>query len=78
MYIGQLWLCSMFVTSKIFTSKSFHLNFYCYIILSLTIVSPYIHRTGEKLTDEEVDTLLTGIEDSQGQVNYEGIPQIQL
>ncbi|WP_411023729.1 EF-hand domain-containing protein, partial [Salmonella sp. s51228] len=26
---------------------------------------------GEKLTDEEVDALLTGIEDSQGQVNYE-------
>ena len=26
---------------------------------------------GEKLTDDEVDALLTGIEDSQGQVNYE-------
>ncbi|XP_003390482.1 PREDICTED: myosin-2 essential light chain-like isoform X1 [Amphimedon queenslandica] len=26
---------------------------------------------GEKLTDEEVDTLLQGIEDGQGQVNYE-------
>ena len=29
---------------------------------------------GEKLTDDEVDALLTGIEDSQGQVNYEGAP----
>ena len=28
--------------------------------------------SGEKLTDEEVDALLSGIEDSQGQVNYEG------
>ena len=28
--------------------------------------------SGEKLTDEEVDGLLSGIEDSQGQVNYEG------
>ena len=28
--------------------------------------------TGEKLTDDEVDTLLSGVEDSQGQVNYEG------
>ena len=28
---------------------------------------------GEKLTDEDVDILLQGIEDSQGQVNYEGI-----
>jgi myosin light chain 6 len=26
---------------------------------------------GEKLTDDEVDALLTGLEDSQGQVNYE-------
>ena len=29
---------------------------------------------GEKLTDDEVDTLLSGVEDSQGQVNYEGTP----
>ena len=28
--------------------------------------------SGEKLTDDEVDSLLQGIEDSQGQVNYEG------
>lgn len=27
---------------------------------------------GEKMTDEEVDTLLSGVEDNQGQVNYEG------
>ena len=26
---------------------------------------------GERLTDEEVDTLLSGLEDGQGQVNYE-------
>ena len=26
---------------------------------------------GEKLTDDEVDLLLQGIEDGQGQVNYE-------
>ncbi len=28
--------------------------------------------TGEKLTDDEVDVLLSGVEDSQGQVLYEG------
>lgn len=28
---------------------------------------------GEKMTDEEVDQLLVGMEDSQGQVNYEGM-----
>lgn len=32
----------------------------------------YKSLTGEKLTDEEVDTLLQGVEDNQGQVNYEG------
>lgn len=30
---------------------------------------------GEKLTDDEVDALLQGVEDSQGQVNYEGLVQ---
>ena len=30
-------------------------------------------RSGEKLTDDEVDALLTGVEDGQGQVNYEGL-----
>lgn len=28
--------------------------------------------SGEKLTDDEVDSLLQGVEDNQGQVNYEG------
>jgi len=32
----------------------------------------FYNFTGEKLTDDEVDSLLQGIEDSQGQVNYEG------
>ncbi len=29
--------------------------------------------SGEKMTDEEVDALLSGVEDNQGQVNYEGL-----
>lgn len=32
----------------------------------------FCHVLGEKLTDDEVDGLLQGVEDSQGQVNYEG------
>lgn len=28
--------------------------------------------SGEKLSDEEVEMLTTGMEDSQGNVNYEG------
>ena len=35
-------------------------------------VSMGVWCAGEKLTDEEVDQLLQGAEDSQGQVNYEG------
>ena len=47
--------------------------------LSLPPYSPHPHphphpySPGEKLTDEEVDALLSGVEDSQGQVNYEGM-----
>ena len=32
----------------------------------------YFLISGEKLMDDEVDQLLVGMEDSQGQVNYEG------
>ena len=28
--------------------------------------------TGEKLSDDEVDQLIQGVEDSQGNINYEG------
>jgi len=37
----------------------------CAKFLSLRIVA------GEKLSDEEVETLLAGHEDSQGNINYE-------
>lgn len=36
------------------------------------VVCFFFNISGEKLTDEEVDSLLQGIEDGQGQVNYEG------
>lgn len=42
------------------------------LILQCATVSRLMPLLGEKLTDEEVDMLLQGIEDSQGQVNYEG------
>ena len=32
----------------------------------------YVAFAGEKMTDDEVDALLSGMEDSQGQINYEG------
>ena len=43
------------------------------ISLQLTqLAYSHVSRAGEKMTDDEVDALLSGIEDSQGQVNYEG------
>lgn len=38
----------------------------------MDVVFFYRVSIGEKLTDDEVDGLLQGVEDSQGQVNYEG------
>ena len=40
-------------------------------VTTYTFLCSAIH-VGEKLTDDEVDTLLTGVEDGQGQVSYEG------
>ena len=34
-----------------------------------------ILHAGEKLTEEEVDQLLNGVVDQQGEVNYEGRPK---
>ena len=31
-----------------------------------------IYISGDKLTDEEVDMLIQGLEDAQGNINYEG------
>ena len=56
-------LLSLDTSSQVWVSS--YLNNYNYIYVIL------IHE-GEKLTDEEVDTLLQGVEDNQGQVNYEG------
>ena len=42
-------------------------------MLTLQLLLLYVLFVGEKLTDEEVDMLLQGVEDSQGQVNYEGM-----
>ena len=33
----------------------------------------YVIFLGEKMTEEEVNLLVSGIEDQQGQINYEGI-----
>lgn len=32
-----------------------------------------LYFLGEKMTEEEVNLLVSGIEDQQGQINYEGI-----
>ena len=45
-------------------------SYYTVCVQVIEIFSPFL--SGEKLTDDEVDALLSGIEDAQGQVNYEG------
>lgn len=35
------------------------------------IINKYLYYKGEKLTDEEVEQLLAGQEDSLGNINYE-------
>lgn len=42
------------------------------VVLQLT-VQILVIIVGEKLTDDEVDALLAGLDDGQGQINYEGI-----
>lgn len=44
---------------------------FCISSYSHFIVADCSHNSGEKLTDEEVEQLLAGQEDSQGNVNYE-------
>ena len=38
----------------------------------LTLNSPNLVVEGEKLTDEDVDSLFANIEDTSGHINYEG------
>lgn len=39
----------------------------------LGLLSFMLYFLGEKMTEEEVNLLVSGIEDQQGQINYEGI-----
>lgn len=39
----------------------------------LGLLSLMLYFLGEKMTEEEVNLLVSGIEDQQGQINYEGI-----
>ena len=41
------------------------------MVWSFTCIKEHLFL-GEKLTEDEVDVLLSGVEDGQGQVNYEG------
>ena len=39
----------------------------------LGLLSFMLYFLGEKMTEEEVNLLVSGIEDQQGQINYEGL-----
>lgn len=51
-------------SAHLFVPRSSHLETYVWEI-SMGIIA------GEKLSDEEVETLLAGHEDTQGNINYE-------
>ena len=61
-------------TSFIAVSLPISIFVYWQLLMGLinSVLKSHTLSSGEKLTDDEVDGLLSGIEDSQGQVNYEG------
>lgn len=63
--------CNIYYNHVVISNSIYSVQLYMYIPLEIqeTLLCT---TTGEKLTDDEVDTLLSGLEDGQGQVAYEG------
>lgn len=49
-------------------------NYLGFILILSLIIQTFVY-IGDRLSDEDVDQLFQGVEDSQGNINYEGMIQ---
>lgn len=64
----------MHIEAKIELIASVNNNFLGFIMILSFIIQTFVY-TGDRLSDEDVDQLFQGMEDSQGNINYEGMLQ---
>lgn len=64
----------MHIEAKIELIASVNSNSLGFILILSFIIQTFVY-TGDRLSDEDVDQLFQGMEDSQGNINYEGMLQ---
>lgn len=64
----------MHIEAKIELIASVNSNYFGFILILSFIIQTFVY-TGDRLSDEDVDQLFQGMEDSQGNINYEGMLQ---
>lgn len=62
----------MHIEAKIELIASVNNNYLGFILILSFIIQTFVY-TGDRLSDEDVDQLFQGMEDSQGNINYEGM-----
>lgn len=62
----------MHIEAKIELIASVNNNYLEFILILSFIIQTFVY-TGDRLSDEDVDQLFQGMEDSQGNINYEGM-----
>lgn len=64
----------MHIEAKIELIASVNSNYLGFILILSFIIQTFVY-TGDRLSDEDVDQSFQGMEDSQGNINYEGMLQ---
>lgn len=62
----------MHIEAKFECIASVNNNYLEFILILSFIIQTFVY-TGDRLSDEDVDQLFQGMEDSQGNINYEGM-----